>query len=106
MESNLHLTAVVLGAVEDINFPVADDGGGIERMQRFPADGSASHGAVKQRVLVRRDHGVAAGGTRERSKLPTACGRGEDGEQQRGEYESRSLSKTSHVVTAFGSRGT
>jgi hypothetical protein len=44
VKADLHLASVVFGAVEDEDFVVANDGGGVEGVEGFPVDGGFGDG--------------------------------------------------------------
>src|SRR5581483_3045509 len=57
VEADAHFAGVVLGAVEDADFAVAHDGGGVDGVERFPMHGLAVNGIAEFGLGARGDHG-------------------------------------------------
>ena len=59
--ADLHLAGVVFGAVEDVDLVVADDGGGVEGVERLPVDGGFGDGVGEEGGFVGGDDGGVGG---------------------------------------------
>src|SRR6185503_10554323 len=73
--ADLHFAGVVFCSVEDVDFAVADDGGGVEGVERLPVDGGFADGVVEEGGFVGGDD-RRADGAGEGADLPVWFGRG------------------------------
>src|SRR5262249_53074984 len=74
VSANLHLSGIVLGAVEQVDFSVANDGAGIEGVQRFPVNRSSSDRILEGGVFEWADDGLGVGRTLEGVESPGVVG--------------------------------